>query len=153
MWEKWGVLSSYFVPAASFVWKNAFFLTISHYVVSFFHSHTMSSESPPILPTAAHFAAVSGILPEASDENDPWRISDRNRVGEWGMSPPPPSDFTLFSSGSSDAIISPPWLGCSSLELWKSRIGFTVQQIALVGLICEEGGWWRRQGHSQGGDY
>jgi len=33
----------------------------------------------------------------------------------------------FISSGISDAIISPPWLGSSSLERWKSRIDFTVQ--------------------------
>ncbi len=50
------------------------------------------------------------------------------------MSPPPPQRQR------SDAIISPPWLGCSSLVRWKSIIDFIVQRIAMVGLICEQGG-------------
>jgi hypothetical protein len=29
----------------------------------------------------------------------------------------------------SNAMISPPWLGCSSLEQWKSIIDFTLQQL------------------------
>ena len=56
------------------------------------------------------------------------------------MSPPPPVVSFIFQRQRSDAIISPPWLGCSSIERWKSRIDFIVQRIAMVGLICEEGG-------------
>ena len=37
-----------------------------------------------------------------------------------------------------DAIILPPWLGCSSLERWKFIIDFIVQRIAMVGLICKQ---------------
>jgi len=37
-------------------------------------------------------------------------------------------------------LISPPWLGFSSLELWKLIIDFIVQRFAMVGLICEQGG-------------
>ena len=48
--------------------------------------------------------------------------------------------FHFFPAAVRDAIISPPWLGCSSLERWKSIIDFIVQRIAMVGLICEQGG-------------
>jgi hypothetical protein len=45
----------------------------------------------------------------------------------------------IFQRQLSNAMISPPWLGCSSLERWKSIIDFKVQRIALVSLICEGG--------------
>ena len=54
------------------------------------------------------------------------------------MSPPPPSSFLIFQRQRSDSIILPPWLGCSSLERWKSIIDFIVQRIAMVGLICKQ---------------
>ena len=51
-----------------------------------------------------------------------------------------PAVSFIFQRQRSDAIISPPWLGCSSQERWKSIIDFIVQRFAMVGLICEQGG-------------
>ena len=62
---------------------------------------------------------------------------------EWGSEecrPHHPAVSFIFQRQRSDAIISPPWLGCSSLELWKLIIDFIVQRFAMVGLICEQGG-------------
>jgi len=54
------------------------------------------------------------------------------------MSPPPAAVSFIFQRHYSDTIISPPWLGCSSLEQWKSIIDFIVHRIAMVGLICKQ---------------
>ena len=74
----------------------------------------------------------------------------RNQVGEWGMLPPPPSDFTLFFSGSSDAIISPPWLGCSSLQSRTMEIDnwFYSTTNCDGRSHLQAGGWQQRRGHS-----
>jgi hypothetical protein len=56
------------------------------------------------------------------------------------MSPPHPAVPFIFQRQRSNAMISPPWLRCSSLERWKLINDFTVQRNALVGLICEGGG-------------
>ena len=44
------------------------------------------------------------------------------------MSPPPPSSPLIFQRQRSNAIMSPHWRGCYSLERWKSIIDFTVQR-------------------------
>jgi hypothetical protein len=56
------------------------------------------------------------------------------------MSPPPRGLFHFFLGGICYVRISPPWLGCSSLERWKPIKYSILLQMALFSLVCEDGG-------------
>ena len=56
------------------------------------------------------------------------------------MLPPPPSGFLIFQGQRSDTICNIATLAWISLERWKLIIDFIVQQIAMVRLICKQGG-------------
>jgi len=51
-----------------------------------------------------------------------------------------PAVSFIFQRQRSNAIMSPHWRGCYSLERWKSINDCIQLQFALFGLICEEGG-------------
>ena len=59
-----------------------------------------------------------------------------------------PAVSFIFQRQRSNAIMSPHWRGCYSLERWKSINDCIQLQFALFGLIFSRTGGMRRRGHS-----